>query len=281
MNMLANPGVLERDAVIYNHEAKSLLRFIACGSVDHGKSSLLGRLLFEAKLVLDDQIETLRKDTGQLNGAEEDLDFSLLFDGLAAEREQKITIDLAYRFFATEKRKFIVADAPGHEQYTRNMATGASTADVAILLIDARHGVRAQSRRHAQIARLLGINDYVLAVNKMDLVDFDRTVFDDICDEFDTILPTAKLHPIPMSALHGDNVITRSDKTPWFDGAPLLDSSWPSPGKRAIATGLRSDASPRNIVSPCTIGVRQSSSLWSTRSGVFTRSRCVAGESLR
>ena len=148
------------------------------------------------------------------------IDFSLFTDGLRAEREQGITIDVAYRYFATARRKFILADTPGHEQYTRNMATGASTADVAILLVDARNGVRAQSRRHAQIARLLGITDYVLAVNKMDLVDFDRDVFDGICEEFDSILPGATLHPIPMSALHGDNVTARSDRTPWFDACP-------------------------------------------------------------
>jgi sulfate adenylyltransferase large subunit len=151
------------------------------------------------------------------------IDFSLFTDGLRAEREQGITIDVAYRYFATARRKFILADTPGHEQYTRNMATGASTADVAILLVDARHGVRVQSRRHAQIARLLGIKDYVVAVNKMDLVDFDRTVFEDIAEEFDHILPNANLHPIPMSALRGDNVITRSENTPWFDGRSLLE----------------------------------------------------------
>ncbi|HKT79255.1 MAG TPA: GTP-binding protein [Vicinamibacterales bacterium] len=198
-----------------------LLRICTAGSVDDGKSTLIGRLLYDSRSVYEDQVHSVKKATKNLLAGP--IDFSLFTDGLRAEREQGITIDVAYRYFATARRKFILADTPGHEQYTRNMATGASTADVAILLIDARHGVRAQSRRHAQIARLLGINDYVLAVNKMDLVDFDRTVFDDICDEFDTILPTAKLHPIPMSALHGDNVITRSDKTPWFDGAPLLE----------------------------------------------------------
>jgi len=177
MNMLADPVALARDAVLYNHENKSLLRFIACGSVDHGKSSLLGRLLFEAKLVLDDQIETLRRDTGQHTGPAEELDFSLLFDGLAAEREQKITIDLAYRFFATEKRKFIVADAPGHEQYTRNMATGASTADLALILVNAQSGLTQQTRRHALIAATLGVRHLVVAVNKMDLVDWSQAAF--------------------------------------------------------------------------------------------------------
>ena len=198
-----------------------LLRICTAGSVDDGKSTLIGRLLYDSRSVYEDQVHSVEK--ASKNRMAGPIDFSLFTDGLKAEREQGITIDVAYRYFATARRKFILADTPGHEQYTRNMATGASTADVAILLVDARHGVRAQSRRHAQIARLLGINDYVLAVNKMDLVDFDRTVFDDICDEFDKILPNARLHPIPMSALHGDNVITRSARTPWFDGASLLE----------------------------------------------------------
>jgi sulfate adenylyltransferase large subunit len=189
--------------------------------VDDGKSTLIGRLLYDSRAVYEDQLHSVRN--ASKNRSAGPIDFSLFTDGLRAEREQGITIDVAYRYFATARRKFILADTPGHEQYTRNMATGASTADVAILLVDARHGVRAQSRRHAQIARLLGIHDYVLAVNKMDLVDFDRTVFDDIVDEFDRILPKANLHPIPMSALHGDNVITRSDRTPWFDGMSLLE----------------------------------------------------------
>ena len=199
----------------------TLLRLCTAGSVDDGKSTLIGRLLYDSRSVYEDQVHSVEK--ASRNRTAGPIDFSLFTDGLKAEREQGITIDVAYRYFATARRKFILADTPGHEQYTRNMATGASTADVAILLIDARHGVRAQSRRHAQIARLLGITDYVLAVNKMDLVDFDRTVFEDIVDEFDRILPNAKLHPIPLSALHGDNVITRSERTPWFEGASLLE----------------------------------------------------------
>jgi sulfate adenylyltransferase large subunit len=198
-----------------------LLRICTAGSVDDGKSTLIGRLLYDSRSVYEDQVHSVKKASA--NRVAGPIDFSLFTDGLRAEREQGITIDVAYRYFATARRKFILADTPGHEQYTRNMATGASTADVAILLVDARHGVRVQSRRHAQIARLLGINDYVLAVNKMDLVDFDRSVFDDICDEFERILPNARLHPIPLSALHGDNVITRSDRTPWFDGISLLE----------------------------------------------------------
>ena len=198
-----------------------LLRICTAGSVDDGKSTLIGRLLYDSRSVYEDQIHSVEKAShGRSAGP---IDFSLFTDGLKAEREQGITIDVAYRYFQTARRKFILADTPGHEQYTRNMATGASTADVAILLVDARHGVRVQSRRHAQIARLLGITDYVLAVNKMDLVGFDRSVFDDICDEFHTILPDADLHPIPISALHGDNVITSSERTPWFDGVSLLE----------------------------------------------------------
>jgi sulfate adenylyltransferase subunit 1 len=198
-----------------------LLRICTAGSVDDGKSTLIGRLLYDSRSVYEDQVHSVQK--ASKNRTAGPIDFSLFTDGLRAEREQGITIDVAYRYFATARRKFILADTPGHEQYTRNMATGASTADVAILLVDARHGVRVQSRRHAQIARLLGIHHYVLAVNKMDMVDFDRSIFDDIVEQFDRILPDADLHAIPMSALHGDNVITSSDRTPWFDGMSLLE----------------------------------------------------------
>src|SRR5262245_12817011 len=198
-----------------------LLRICTAGSVDDGKSTLIGRLLYDSRSVYEDQLHAVK--SASKNRMAGPIDLSLFTDGLRAEREQGITIDVAYRYFATARRKFILADTPGHEPYTRNMATGASTADGATLLVDARHGVRAQSRRHAQIARLLGINDYVLAVNKMDLVDFDRGIFDDICDDFEKILPNAHLHPIPMSALQGDNVITHSDRTPWFEGPALLE----------------------------------------------------------
>jgi len=201
--------------------SSGLLRICTAGSVDDGKSTLIGRLLYDSRSVYEDQLHSIQR--ASKNRSAGAIDFSLFTDGLRAEREQGITIDVAYRYFATARRKFILADTPGHEQYTRNMATGASTADVAILLVDARHGVRPQSRRHAQIARLLGIKDYVLAVNKMDLVDFDRSVFDNIVDEFDQILAGSKLHPIPISALHGDNVIAHSERTPWFDGQPLLE----------------------------------------------------------
>ncbi len=198
-----------------------LLRICTAGSVDDGKSTLIGRLLYDSQGVYEDQVRSVER--ASKNRTAGPIDFSLFTDGLRAEREQGITIDVAYRYFATSRRKFILADTPGHEQYTRNMATGASTADVAILLVDARLGVLDQSRRHARIARLLGINDFVVAVNKMDLVDFDRGVFDTISTEFAGLLTGASVHPIPISALLGDNVITRSDRTPWFDQPSLLE----------------------------------------------------------
>ena len=198
-----------------------LLRICTAGSVDDGKSTLIGRLLYDSRSVYEDQVHSVEK--ASKNRTAGPIDFSLFTDGLRAEREQGITIDVAYRYFATARRKFILADTPGHEQYTRNMATGASTADVAILLVDARNGVLTQSRRHARIARMLGIQDFVLAVNKMDLIDFDRDVFDRIQDDFGDLLTGASVHAIPMSALHGDNVITGSDRTPWFKGPSLLD----------------------------------------------------------
>jgi sulfate adenylyltransferase large subunit len=198
-----------------------LLRICTAGSVDDGKSTLIGRLLYDSQSVYEDQVSSVEKASKNRNAGP--IDFSLFTDGLRAEREQGITIDVAYRYFATARRKFILADTPGHEQYTRNMATGASTADVAILLIDARNGVRAQSKRHARIARLLGIRDFVLAINKMDLVDYDRDVYEKIQDDFEEFLTGASVHAIPMSALNGDNVITRSERTPYFDGKPLLE----------------------------------------------------------
>jgi sulfate adenylyltransferase subunit 1 len=198
-----------------------LLRICTAGSVDDGKSTLIGRLLYDSRSVYEDQVQSIEKASKNRDAGP--IDFSLFTDGLKAEREQGITIDVAYRYFATTRRKFILADTPGHEQYTRNMATGASTADLAILLVDARNGVRTQSRRHARIARLLGITDFVLAINKMDLVNFDQDVFDKIQDDFSELLTGASVHAIPMSALHGDNVITTSNRTPWFDGPPLLE----------------------------------------------------------
>jgi sulfate adenylyltransferase large subunit len=198
-----------------------LLRICTAGSVDDGKSTLIGRLLHDTRAVYEDQVSAVEKASKNRNAGP--IDFSLFTDGLKAEREQGITIDVAYRYFATSRRKFILADTPGHEQYTRNMATGASTADVAILLVDARNGVRVQSRRHARIARLLGIKDFVLAVNKMDLVGFDRDVFEKIVDDFEDVLKGAAVHAIPMSALNGDNVIALSENTPWFAGPTMLD----------------------------------------------------------
>jgi bifunctional enzyme CysN/CysC len=205
---------------------KSLLRFLTCGSVDDGKSTLIGRLLYDSKLILDDQLASIARDSGRHGtlGAEPDL--ALLVDGLEAEREQGITIDVAYRYFATPRRGFIVADTPGHEQYTRNMATGASTADLAVVLVDARKGVLTQTRRHSYICSLLGIRSIVLAVNKIDLVEFSEPVFDRIkADYLDFIKPFnfSQVVPIPMSARHGDNVVASSERTPWYDGPSLLE----------------------------------------------------------
>ena len=207
-------------------EKKTQLRFLTCGSVDDGKSTLIGRLLFDTKLLFEDTLSTLEKDSRKFGTAGDDIDFALLVDGLEAEREQGITIDVAYRFFSTEKRKFIVADTPGHEQYTRNMATGASNSDLAVILVDARKGVLTQTRRHAYIAALLGIRHVVLAVNKIDLVEYSRDVFDRIAAEFSAFaaqLDFANLVAIPLSARHGDNVIAKSRRTPWYDGPALLD----------------------------------------------------------
>ncbi len=207
-------------------EKKSLLRFLTCGSVDDGKSTLIGRLLFDTKLLFEDTLSALEKDSRRFGTAGEDIDFALLVDGLEAEREQGITIDVAYRFFATDKRKFIVADTPGHEQYTRNMATGASNSDLAVILIDARKGVLTQTRRHATIASLLGIRHIVLAVNKIDLVDYSQGRFDQIVMEFQTFakdLGFIDLVAIPLSARFGDNVMAKSGRTPWYGGPALLD----------------------------------------------------------
>ncbi|TGQ51301.1 sulfate adenylyltransferase subunit CysN [Mesorhizobium sp. M1C.F.Ca.ET.193.01.1.1] len=207
-------------------EKKSLLRFLTCGSVDDGKSTLIGRLLSDTKQIFEDQLAALERDSRKHGTTGDDVDFALLVDGLEAEREQGITIDVAYRFFATPKRKFIVADTPGHEQYTRNMATGASTADLAIVLIDARQGVLRQTRRHSIIASLLGIRHIVLAVNKIDLVGFDKTVFDGIVADYSAFaqsLGFVSVVSIPMSARFGDNVTSRSERTPWYSGPSLIE----------------------------------------------------------
>ncbi len=208
------------------HERKPLLRFITCGSVDDGKSTLIGRLLFDSKQLYDDQLAKLEHDSARHGTQGEAIDYALLLDGLAAEREQGITIDVAYRFFGTDRRQFIVADCPGHEQYTRNMATGASTADVAVVLVDARKGVLTQTRRHSYIVALLGIRHVVLAVNKMDLVGYDQQRFDDIAAAYRdlaTTLGVAHVQAIPISGLNGDNVIASSPATPWYAGPTLLE----------------------------------------------------------
>ena len=214
------------DAYLDTHQHKSLLRFITCGSVDDGKSTLIGRLLYDSKMIFEDQLEALQADSKRVGTQGQEIDFALLVDGLAAEREQGITIDVAYRFFATEKRKFIVADCPGHEQYTRNMFTGASTADLAIMMIDARKGVLVQTRRHSYLCNLIGIKNIVLAVNKMDLVDYSQQVFDEIVADY-----TAFAHEIgiksftamPISGFKGDNITSLSENTPWFTGKPLIE----------------------------------------------------------
>ncbi|MCR9080115.1 MAG: sulfate adenylyltransferase subunit CysN [Hyphomonadaceae bacterium] len=214
-------------AYLEAHENKSLLRFITCGSVDDGKSTLIGRLLYDSKMIFEDQLDALERDSKKQGTQGENIDFALLVDGLAAEREQGITIDVAYRFFSTDKRKFIVADTPGHEQYTRNMATGASTADLAILLIDARKGVLTQTRRHSFIASSLGIRKLVLAINKMDLVDYDEAVFKKIERDFlefaEELSAGIEIQAIPMSALEGSNITGASDKTPWYNGPSLME----------------------------------------------------------
>ena len=204
---------------------KSLLRFITCGSVDDGKSTLIGRLLYDSKMILEDQLATLAADSKRIGTQGQNIDFALLVDGLAAEREQGITIDVAYRYFATEKRKFIVADTPGHEQYTRNMVTGASTADLAVILVDARKGVLTQTRRHTYLTHLLGLKTIVLAVNKMDLVDYAQDTFDAIVSDYRAFagsIGIRSLTAIPISSLRGDNIVSRSSNTGWYAGEPLL-----------------------------------------------------------
>ena len=210
---------------LHRHEQKDMLRFLTCGSVDDGKSTLIGRLLYDTKMIYEDQLAAVVKASAIHGTTGTDFDPALLTDGLKAEREQGITIDVAYRYFSTERRKFIIADTPGHEQYTRNMATGASTCDLAVILIDARHGVMEQTRRHSFIATLLGIRHLVIAINKMDLVNYDEAVYETIRRDYEGFaakLQVAEMHFIPMSALEGENVVEHSEKMPWFKGAPLL-----------------------------------------------------------
>ncbi len=213
------------EAYLHQHEHKSLLRFITCGSVDDGKSTLIGRLLYDSKMIFEDQLAALEADSKKVGTQGGDIDFALLVDGLAAEREQGITIDVAYRFFSTDRRKFIVADTPGHEQYTRNMVTGASTADLAVILIDARQGVLVQTRRHSYLVSLIGIRKVVLAINKMDLVDYSKEVFERIVEEYKAFAARIGLTDvvaIPISGLKGDNIAAQSEHTPWYHGPILM-----------------------------------------------------------
>jgi bifunctional enzyme CysN/CysC len=214
------------EAYLEQHQHKSLLRFITCGSVDDGKSTLIGRLLYDSKMIFEDQLAALESDSKKVGTQGGDIDFALLVDGLAAEREQGITIDVAYRFFSTDRRKFIVADTPGHEQYTRNMVTGASTADLAVILIDARKGVLTQTRRHSYLVSLIGIRKVVLAVNKMDLVGFEQARFDEIVADYRAFAAQIGIDDffaIPISGLKGDNITTKSDATPWYEGPALME----------------------------------------------------------
>ncbi len=218
---------------------KRQLRFITCGSVDDGKSTLLGRLLYESRLVFEDQLAAISRDSLKFGTTGEDTDYALLLDGLEAEREQGITIDVAYRYFATANRAFIAADTPGHEQFTRNMATAASTASAAIILVDARKGILTQTRRHSYICSLLGVRTVILAVNKMDLVDFDVAIFEQIADQYETFaadMGFATIQAIPVSARHGDNVATRSGRLGWFTGPTLLEALEACDGEEDLAS---------------------------------------------
>ena len=242
------------DAYLAQHERKELLRLLTCGSVDDGKSTLIGRLLYDSKMIYEDQLAALEQDSVTRGTTGGNFDPALLTDGLKAEREQGITIDVAYRYFSTARRKFIIADTPGHEQYTRNMATGASTVDLAVILIDARHGVLTQTKRHSFITSLLGIKHVLVAVNKMDLVDFSQERFDEICAEyksFATRLDIPDLHFIPISALHGDNVVNPSDQMSWYQGTTLMafldrsDRERPQPHRLPLPGSVRQSTTPR------------------------------------
>lgn len=222
-NELLKTDILE---YLEQHEKKDLLRFLTCGSVDDGKSTLIGRLLHDSKMIYEDQLAAITQDSKKVGTTGEKVDLALLVDGLQSEREQGITIDVAYRYFSTEKRKFIIADTPGHEQYTRNMVTGASTCDLAIILIDARAGVKTQTRRHSFLASLLGIKNIIVAINKMDLMDYREDVYEDIKKdylEFSKQLTIPDIRFVPLSALEGDNVVNRSANTPWFEGELLME----------------------------------------------------------
>jgi len=225
MSRLSASSVADLEQYLQSHAKKTLLRFLTCGSVDDGKSTLIGRLLYESKMLYDDQLATLEADSRRLGASNGELDFALLLDGLAAEREQGITIDVAYRFFSTDKRKFIVADTPGHEQYTRNMVTGASTADMAVILVDARKGLLTQTRRHSYLIALIGIRRVVLAINKLDLMGYSQSVFERIEEEYRAFAASIDLTDIvciPISAKKGDNVTSPSTNTPWYHGPTLM-----------------------------------------------------------
>jgi len=220
-------NLIEDDILAYlkQHEEKDILRFLTCGNVDDGKSTLIGRLLHDSKLIFEDQLASIKKDSQKFNTTDQEFDLALLVDGLQSEREQGITIDVAYRYFSTDKRKFIIADCPGHEQYTRNMATGASTCDLAIILIDARKGIQTQTKRHSYIISLLGIKNVIVAVNKMDLMNFEESVFENIKSDYAKLaqqLNIDDVHYVPLSALNGDNVVDRSENTPWYKGETFI-----------------------------------------------------------
>lgn len=219
-------AITDIKAFLDQDEKKDLLRLLTAGSVDDGKSTLIGRLLFDSKKLYEDQLQALERDSKRVGNAGDHIDYALLLDGLKAEREEGITIDVAYRYFSTNQRKFIIADTPGHEQYTRNMITGGSTANLAIILVDARTGVITQTRRHTFLVSLLGIKHIVLAVNKMDLVDFDESVFNAIVEEYKALTDRLNIEDVtcfPLSALDGDNVVEKSERTPWYEGPALLD----------------------------------------------------------
>ncbi|CAH0539967.1 sulfate adenylyltransferase subunit CysN [Vibrio marisflavi] len=213
------------EAYLKVHENKDLLRFLTCGNVDDGKSTLIGRLLYDSKLIYEDQMAAIEKDSQKFNTTDEDFDLALLVDGLQSEREQGITIDVAYRYFSTDKRKFIIADTPGHEQYTRNMVTGASTCDLAIVMVDARYGIQTQTRRHSYICSLLGIQHIIVAINKMDLKNYDRTIYEKIENDYREMAQSfdiKDLHFVPISALKGDNVVSASESMEWYKGPTLM-----------------------------------------------------------
>ncbi|MBT0587507.1 sulfate adenylyltransferase subunit CysN [Alteromonas oceanisediminis] len=223
-NELLKTDILE---YLEQHERKNLMRLLTCGSVDDGKSTLIGRLLHDSKMIYEDQLAAITKDSKKVGTTGEKVDLALLVDGLQSEREQGITIDVAYRYFSTDKRKFIIADTPGHEQYTRNMVTGASNCDLAIILVDARGGVKTQTRRHSFLVSLLGIKHVVVAINKMDLMDYSESVFESIKADYLTFskqLNIPDIQFVPISALEGDNVVNKSEKTPWFTGTPLMET---------------------------------------------------------